>query len=703
VVRYFRKMSQLPFTEADVHITEFIAPKVSGFHGVLKHFASDFHVREVNKSGKIMYLNELWTKARAREEILEENNAKKELKKTMGEDFILGDDDKNLLQAHFNEDQITKLIIFFKDNKQSNIDVNVKAPEDPSDVKAVKASRGKGHGAIRDLSVGELLSSESHPEGGAQTIRIWRRDKELAEKSRPQKKERPGKRERGKGKGKGKGDDEKKDTYRLTQWPADRPNFLLFKLYKENRETQQAIQTIAKATGLAPKLFSFAGTKDKRGYTTQLCTVNRVTAEKLRRGVAHPNWDWCVRVEPIDYVPEILRLGDLSGNHFEVLLRDIDPSEENKKKVIDALNSWKEGGYLNYFGCQRFGTQGRIRTHHVGAAILRKEFETAVALILGDDSSLFPENPLKKQKIDLDDPRAHHIERKKKLVEAFQEGDYNTAFQQTAHFNFLEQSLLQSLIAKPKDFHDALTKLPRNSLSMYLHAVQSYTFNYVLSQRIKETGAVFQEGDFVLPPEAQDDDEEEDAATDARSNAFSRVITDAKADAGYKFTDVVLPLPGTDVKYPPKTKELYTKAAQDIGIDLADLAACSIFKLCGAYRRVAILPTNVDWEIIEPETMASKFSHIASDIDRINSKEKENKEKDDNKTETEKKENEDEKMEGENIQKDEDITMKTEEDVKKEKKKEDPFPGRAGIRVSVTLPASAYVTMALREVMKTVL
>lgn len=59
---------------------------------------------------------------------------------------------------------------------------------------------------------------------------------------------------------------------------------------------------------------------------------------------------------------EGLKLGDLKGNHFTIVLRYVDADEQT---ITDACENVKKFGFINYYGTQRFGT-GAISTHSVG-------------------------------------------------------------------------------------------------------------------------------------------------------------------------------------------------------------------------------------------------------------------------------------------------------------------------------------------------
>ncbi|GFR57424.1 pseudouridylate synthase 7 (putative), partial [Elysia marginata] len=78
------------------------------------------------------------------------------------------------------------------------------------------------------------------------------------------------------------------------------------------------------------------------------------------------------------YVEEPLKLGQLSGNRFTVVLRNV---EANKEVVDKALTSLKTAGFINYFGMQRFGTTS-VPTHKIGSALLHGDWKKAVDLIL---------------------------------------------------------------------------------------------------------------------------------------------------------------------------------------------------------------------------------------------------------------------------------------------------------------------------------
>lgn len=89
--------------------------------------------------------------------------------------------------------------------------------------------------------------------------------------------------------------------------------------------------------------FGTAGTKDKRGVTTQRCTVFRVQPDQLRNLNRKLNG---IKLGNFKFVNERLGLGDLKGNKFVVVLRDVRDPIERVSKAVEELKN----GFINYYG-----------------------------------------------------------------------------------------------------------------------------------------------------------------------------------------------------------------------------------------------------------------------------------------------------------------------------------------------------------------
>lgn len=364
----------------------------------------------------------------------------------------------------------------------------------------------------------------------------------------------------------------KKDPSDLRQsWPKSRGNYTHFVLYKENKDTPEAISLIAKFLRMKPGVFTYAGVKDKRARTVQKASVYRVEAAKLLglnkilRNMVIGN---------VTYQKEPLRLGDLSGNLFRIVLRNVSGTEDNISKAITSL---AKRGFLNYFGMQRFGTT-TVPTPSIGLAILKSQWEMVVDLIMK--------------------PRAGDDETMRKCHKMWTETkDADAVLQLMRRRNCIETHLLHGLKKHgPKDLVGALNAIPRNSRLMYVHSYQSSLWNPILSRRIQKYGLGTIKGDLILT-EAR-----AEGMTDYESNenCVSKCPTFLEADGHGSIYDVVLPLFGYDVLYPKnEIADWYREMLSSDGLDMDKIKhSIKDYSLSGSYRHIVIRPTNVEWSVV---------------------------------------------------------------------------------------------------------
>lgn len=145
--------------------------------------------------------------------------------------------------------------------------------------------------------------------------------------------------------------------------PLDKGKYTYFLLKKKSYNTVRALEHIAKVLRVNPKKMGFAGNKDKIAVTEQTCSVPDVSKEQLERVKLRD-----IELEYLGKGDEPISLGDLEGNEFEIIVRNIDEKPRAKKK------------FVNYFGEQRFG---KINVP-IGKAIVKKDFEEAVKLMLSN-------------------------------------------------------------------------------------------------------------------------------------------------------------------------------------------------------------------------------------------------------------------------------------------------------------------------------
>ncbi|KAL7541887.1 hypothetical protein ACHAWF_007042 [Thalassiosira exigua] len=271
-------------------------------------------------------------------------------------------------------------------------------------------------------------------------------------------------------------------------WPNDRPDFLRFVLYKENIDTPTAAKDVVRMSGLNPKRgINYAGMKDKRGITSQFCTVYRTEKEKLFSvngrcsnvavghgvgggGNSSTKGACIVKVGNISYSSEEVKLGALSGNRFDVVLRNVDVGEDvesgDREKIVQqkleiAGNAMKAHGFINYFGMQRFGKFGD--THLVGVAILKGNFQHAVEIIMREKADEYPRVADARRRwarrfesVDMSTANNDSAKREAELRCA------RSILKDMGRFMVCERSLVTSLSRKPMDYKRAFGAIAKN-------------------------------------------------------------------------------------------------------------------------------------------------------------------------------------------------------------------------------------------------
>jgi len=405
------------------------------------------------------------------------------------------------------------------------------------------------------------------------------------------------------------------------QWPGGKNKYLRFALFKENFDTHHALMSMAKALHLNAKVFNVAGTKDKRGVTVQWATAYSVTPEKLIR-VNSTVRD--LRVGNFSYVPEALRLGDLRGNKFDIVLRGL--SAKSSDTVEAAALALKTSGFINYYGLQRFGTSS-IPTHAIGRALLRGEWEQAIKCIMTTSSNTRPE-----------------IEAA--TAEFLAGGSLHKALSILPRNLVAERSILSTLAKEGRGATvSALLSIPRNLRTMYIHAYQSYIWNEAVSERIIKYGAEkVIAGDLVVPrstlqaarsakakqattTKTQEESSDGNLAAegDVRDEDLAETIEphlvteDEAASNKFHIEDLVLPLPGHNVLYPKnEIAHIYEILLQKDGISMTSsshkVKEFSQAVMPGGYRHVLYKPTDLEYSVLRYDNKETRLAQIDLDV-----------------------------------------------------------------------------------------
>ncbi len=137
-------------------------------------------------------------------------------------------------------------------------------------------------------------------------------------------------------------------------------SFAYFKLWKRDTATLDAMQKLAIALKLPQKEVSCAGNKDKKAVTEQICSVHNVSKDRLEK-LSFQN----MKLTVLGYGSEPVHLGDLEGNKFKIVVRNVDKLPKISQK------------FRNLFGEQRFSTKNA----EIGKFLVKRDFEKAALLI----------------------------------------------------------------------------------------------------------------------------------------------------------------------------------------------------------------------------------------------------------------------------------------------------------------------------------
>lgn len=203
-----------------------------------------------------------------------------------------------------------------------------------------------------------------------------------------------------------------------------RGKFLHFILQKENRDTFEALDEIARKLNVSRDVFSIAGMKDKRAVTSQLASAYKIKKEQLDKVKVRG-----AKLIPLRYSSKKIFLGNLWGNRFMIVVRGISGAPREVREFIENRMLGMQRFFPNYFGRQRFGEDKS--TSEIGKLILARDFKDAAKLCA------------------------------KKYRECA---------------CYLEEH--------PKDYVGTVKQLPPKLQRMFIHAVQSEIFNRALDEII---------------------------------------------------------------------------------------------------------------------------------------------------------------------------------------------------------------------------
>ena len=196
---------------------------------------------------------------------------------------------------------------------------------------------------------------------------------------------------------------------------------------KEEMNTEQAARILTDAFHLNPKDIAYAGLKDKQAVTTQVFSIRHVSKEAIGR-FTHPQ----LQLKLMGFCSQPVFIGSHGGNRFTIKVHFTAPGAKEAFEE-GALRLERQPTLVNYFDEQRFS----IQNVQVGLLFLTKRFKEACELL--------------------------------------RQSENNPGFN-----SFWEQN--------PTNPVGALKKIPKLTLLLYIHSVQSVMFNNALAAFVRLQG-----------------------------------------------------------------------------------------------------------------------------------------------------------------------------------------------------------------------
>lgn len=335
-----------------------------------------------------------------------------------------------------------------------------------------------------------------------------------------------------------------------TRPSGEGPNTWIW-IEKEGRNTLDVVLDIARELKINRKQMGFAGMKDKAAVTRQYICVSNKTPEEL-----HGLEEKLHHVKILNITPnqKKLRIGQLVGNKFRLMVRDVKEPDTAAQSAEEILNQLKERGVPNYYGFQRFG-KDRPNTHLVGKALIKGGVKGAVDSYIGHPYDTEPK----------------HIQEARWL---YDQGKLKESLESMPSGMRYEKMMLRMLLLEKKKKGEldeksyilALKSLPKPLSRMFVHAYQSYLFNRVVSERTKLGIDQYVDGDILI-------DNEEHLIHEFEAEEINQRIKDFQAHPSAPLYGTKVPLAGEELG------EMEQKILDGENLKLEDFAVPKMPKL----------------------------------------------------------------------------------------------------------------------------
>lgn len=218
----------------------------------------------------------------------------------------------------------------------------------------------------------------------------------------------------------------------------------VFLLEKQEIDTFGALRRIAQRLRLSLFEIGYAGLKDKHALARQYVSIpTRYNVQGLKVE--------SIVLTLVGYSRKKIKIGDLIGNRFTIIVRDV--QEDELQKISQRATTIPSCGVPNYFDSQRFGSV--IDSVFIGKEVILKNYEKAVKQYL----TAYQKSESKKIKNE-----------KRRILSSWDD---------LSHIQVLNKtfSVVLKEYVKTKDWRVAYQKIPSHLREMHVNAYQSFLWN----------------------------------------------------------------------------------------------------------------------------------------------------------------------------------------------------------------------------------
>ena len=348
---------------------------------------------------------------------------------------------------------------------------------------------------------------------------------------------------------------------------GERSRFLTFTTQKMGLTTMDLSTILASSLKISRNYVNYAGLKDKRAVTVQTMSVPSSSAERLLSLELSR-----IVIRDIRYTRHPIQIGDLWGNRFTILLRDITTDSDS---ALESAEQLRDRSLMNYFGVQRFGLT-RPYTHLVGKALVQRDFEKAVRIMLTSTSE-YESEELTNIRLQLSESLAPT----EKIIDLFPQELY------------YEKDVMKLLMKHPDKFERAILKIPPKVLTLQVHAFQSFIFNRLISERarLKIPIDAPQVGDFLIKLD------ETHSGRDSWLFVTNSTLKEREQQVVAGEYGLAAPIPGYSTRLPPSSQtDLVKQILKDEDIQLRDFrnAGMRALDAAGGLHLTSIVMTDIE-------------------------------------------------------------------------------------------------------------